>query len=65
MPDSPMTGALAPEVRAAVRPALEEALAGALAAPVPVREVCLFAEGRDGAFIIAAIGKERAGQSDD
>ncbi|HET9068660.1 MAG TPA: DUF1045 domain-containing protein [Amaricoccus sp.] len=45
-----LTGALAPEVRAAVRPALEAALAGMLAAPVPVGEVCRFAEGRDGAF---------------
>jgi hypothetical protein len=45
-----LTGSLAPGVRAAVRPALEEALRGMLADPVPVAEVCRFAEGRDGAF---------------
>ena len=45
-----LTGALPAEARAAVRAALEPALAEVLAAPVPVAEVCRFAEGGDGAF---------------
>lgn len=45
-----LTGSLAPEVRPAVRVALEAALAEVLAAPVPVGEICRFAEGGDGAF---------------
>jgi putative phosphonate metabolism protein len=45
-----LTGALPAEARAAVRAALEPALVEALAEPVPVGEVCRFAEGGDGAF---------------
>jgi len=59
-----LTGSLAPEVRAEVRPALEAALGGPLAAPVPVAEVCRFAEGRDGAFRLVRrfpLGGRRAG----
>jgi hypothetical protein len=45
-----LTGPLPPEARAAVRAALEPALADVLARPVPVAEICRFAEGGDGAF---------------
>jgi hypothetical protein len=45
-----LTGPLPPEARAAVRAALEPALADVLAQPVPVAEICRFAEGGDGAF---------------
>jgi putative phosphonate metabolism protein len=45
-----LTGALAPEARAGVRAALEPVLAPVLAGPVPVEEVCRFAEGGDGCF---------------
>ena len=45
-----LTGSLPAAVRGESRAALETALAGILAAPVPVAEVCRFAEGRDGAF---------------
>ena len=43
-----LTGPLPPEARAAVRAALEPALAPLLAEPVPVAEICRFAEGGDG-----------------
>jgi len=45
-----LTGSLPAAVRGEVRAALEAALAGVLADPVPVAEVCRFAEGADGAF---------------
>jgi putative phosphonate metabolism protein len=45
-----LTGPLPPEARAAVRAALEPALSVVLAQPVPVAEICRFAEGGDGAF---------------
>ena len=45
-----LTGSLPAAARGEARAALEAALAGVLADPVPVAEVCRFAEGADGAF---------------
>jgi putative phosphonate metabolism protein len=45
-----LTGPLAAADRPAVARALTEALAPLLAAPVPVAEICHFAEGEDGRF---------------
>ncbi len=45
-----LTGSLSPGVRAAVREALEQALAPLLTESVPVAEVCRFAEAGDGCF---------------
>lgn len=45
-----LTGPLEAGVRAAVREALEPVVAPILAAPVPVAEVCRFAEAADGCF---------------